>query len=58
LDTDQGTDRLGVEKGKNLKFENFFLPFFCVIFGKKSQEKWIKKERFRSISRPKREIQE
>jgi hypothetical protein len=42
---ERGTDRLGVEKGKNLKFENFFLPLFCAIFGKKSQEKWIKKER-------------
>jgi hypothetical protein len=40
----KGTDRLGAEKGKNLKLEKFFLPLFCVIFGKKSQGKWIKKK--------------
>jgi hypothetical protein len=39
-----GTDRLGTEKGKNLKLENFLLPLFCAIFGKKSQGKWIKKK--------------
>ena len=52
--TGRGTDRLGAEKGKNLKFENFFLPLFCVIFGKKNQEKWIKRERFQSIPRQKK----
>jgi hypothetical protein len=40
------TDRLGAEKGKNLKLENFFLPLFCVIFGKKSQRKWLEKKDF------------
>jgi hypothetical protein len=34
-----GTDRLGAEKGQNLKLENFFLPLLCVIFGKKSRGK-------------------
>jgi hypothetical protein len=47
------TDRLEVEKGKNLKLENFF-PFFWVICGKKSQGKWIKKKdfgQFRKLSK-------
>jgi len=42
------------EKGRKLKLESFLLPLFCVIFGKKSQGKWIKKERFQSI--PKKSV--
>jgi hypothetical protein len=41
-----GTDRLGAEKGKNLKLESFLFPFFCVIFRQKSKGKWIRKRDF------------